>query len=807
MKAQLAPSRALSATVSVLFLASFGLQEVVANAAAPPFFREHCDRCHGAEKQLGKFQLDTVPVEPTDAAFGHPWAQALERIISGEMPPEDEPQPTDEERQAAIDWITAGLRSWETHRLAYQERVSFKKLTREEYANTLRDLLGVTYYPTDPGGLPEDPNWRGFERIGSVLTLSPAHIERYIAAGESALKQALPLTEKPAEFKLRWNALATKYGDASVSLPRSNFSEKHRLVIGPGNNWRTGPGGLIQVQIPRTGEYRIRIGCSGLRPAGGDLPHLYFYDAAVDRALIEQDVDAPEDKPIVIEAIVQLTAGQHDFVLRNQLPGPSLYENYTRTGNVDEFTTLKNGRSPYLQKLSDNDFKPKYPLLMLDYVELEAKLDPWPPESQQRLLAAGKRDAAQTKQILSDFAERAFRRPCLPGEVEQLVAVATRAQAAGATFEESIRDALLAVLCAHDFLFLVEGSADEPRTQLNDWELASRLSYFMWSTLPDDELRAAARARRLSDRSTLEIQLERLLNDPRSQRFAHDFTRQWLQLRDVGKFPPDKKLYPEYDDQLQANMIAEPQEFFLRVLEENLSIREFLASDWTMANGRLAQHYGLMGVVDQTLQKVALPPESQRGGILTQAAILSLTSDGSRHRPVHRGKWILESILGATAPPPPPNAGVIPAAAEGEPKRTIRAKLEAHRANAQCASCHAKIDPLGLAFDNYDAIGRWRTVEANPLGTGEAPPVDASGVLPDGRAFAGPAEFKRLLTADLDRFAIALTEKLACYALRRPISITERPAVEAIAAQARQDGYRLRALIIALVRSELFQSR
>ena len=778
-----------------------------AERTIPQFFSDHCFRCHGKDKQKGKFRLDTASIDPAKTEFGLPWSQAIERINAGEMPPKGEPQPTAAERLAAAEWINEGLRAWESAKFATSERMSFKKLTRGEYVNTLRDLIGVTYHPTDPGGLPEDPNWRGFERIGSVLSLSTSHIERYVSAAENALKEAMPLTEAPPPWKVRWNALAVKFGDPRVDLPRGAISEKHRLVIGPASNWQTRPGGLIGIQLPRSGEYRIRIGCSGLRPEGGSLPHLQFYDATIDRVLFEQDVDAAEDKPIVVETKVRLTAGGHDLVLRNQLPGPSTYDPFARASNVDEFTTLRKGRAPYLQKFTDDDYKPMFPLLFLDFVELSTADDEWPPAFQKRVLTPGAKDQEHAKTILQAFAERAFRRPLKPGEIDRFVTIAKDSQSSGATFEEGIRDAILAVLCAHDFLFLVEGSPEVARMQLNDWELASRLSYFLWSTMPDDSLLAQARSGRLHDARVLETEFKRMLADPRSERFAYEFAREWLQLKDVGKFPPDKKLYPDYDEQLQASMIAEPQAFFLRVLTENRSIRDFLTSDWTMANGRLSEHYGIAGVVDHELKPVSLKPEHHRGGLLTQAAILSLTSDGSRHRPVHRGKWILESIFGTSPPPPPPNVGTIPTPAEGQPKTTIRAKLEAHRSNANCAACHAKIDPLGLAFDNYDAIGRWRDVETSKVGVGDSPPVNASGVLADGRSFAGPEEFKQLLASDLDRFAVAFTEKLATYALRRGISTTERQAIEKIAAQAKSDGYRLQSLISSLVLSELFQGR
>jgi hypothetical protein len=774
----------------------------------PAFFSAHCLRCHGPESPAGEFRLDVATTRAEDADFGHLWSRVLERVNSGEMPPAEEPQPTADERFAAAQWIAQGLQAWDAARNASLGPISFKRLTREEYVNTLQDLLGFTYYPTDPGGLPEDPSWRGIERTGSVLTLTPSHIERYVAAAELALQQVMPLTAAPQPWRWDWTA-PDQLNFRRNPHPRDARSDpaKHRMVIGPANNWRHYVGGLHQVTLPRAGMVRIKIKGSGLRPAGGSAPHVVLYDATIDRTLLEADLDAPEDQPIVLEKEVWLPKGAHDLVLRNELPGPSPYDPHVRGGFVDVFTTLKNGRSPFLQKLSDDDFNPYVPLLILDAVSLEAIVDPWPPAAQTRLLTPGKQDAAHAEAILTEFAERAFRRPVTAGEMQPYLAVARTAQSTGATFEEGVREALLAILCAPDFLFLVEGSADQRRLQLNDFELAARLSYFLWSTLPDDALMQVARSGRLRERETLAHEVDRMLDDPRSTRFAYEFARQWLQLNDVGKFPPDKKLYPNYDAGLQRSMIAESQAFFDRVLKENLGASQLLDSDWTMLNNRLADHYGIEGVADFAMQAVPLQRDHHRGGLLTQASVLTLTSDGFRQRPVHRGRWVSEVILAVSPPPPPPNAGSIPTPVADEPKRTIREKLEAHRQNESCAACHARIDPLGFAFENYDAIGQWRTAEESSVGTGPAPQVDASGTLPDGRSFDGPEDFKQLLVADTGRFANALTKTIATYALRRGMTFSDSQEIERIVNETQPDGYRLRDLVKALVLSDLFQSR
>jgi hypothetical protein len=298
-----------------------------------------------------------------------------------------------------------------------------------------------------------------------------------------------------------------------------------------------------------------------------------------------------------------------------------------------------------------------------------------------------------------------------------------------------------------------------------------------------------------------------MIADPRISRFTDSFPRQWLQLDKVGMFPPDEKLYPDYDKWLEKSMILETAGYFREVFEKNLPIREFLDSDWTLLNPRLADHYGLPRPPGSELQRVSLGPDRNRGGILTHGSILSLTSDGTRHRPVHRGIWISEVVLGKTPPPPPPNVDAIEPNPIEEPKATIRMKLAAHIENPNCASCHAKIDPLGLAFDNYDAIGRWRTEEVVPKGTGANPKTDASGRLPDGSEFAGPEEFKKLLASREDRFSAALTEKLATYALRRAMTLDDRDQLAAIVEETAAGGYRLRDLVELLVLSDLFQER
>ncbi|MEM7013856.1 MAG: DUF1592 domain-containing protein, partial [Verrucomicrobiota bacterium] len=404
------------------------------------------------------------------------------------------------------------------------------------------------------------------------------------------------------------------------------------------------------------------------------------------------------------------------------------------------------------------------------------------------------------------LAQRAFRRTLYEGELEIYINIVKGELKAGESFKNAVKTGMVAILCSKSFLFISEGDEGEDRHQLNDWELATRLSYLLWSTMPDDELFALAEKQQLRDPAVLKAQFKRMLADPRAERFTRSFSSQWLQLRKVGMFPPDKEIYPNYDDHLEQSMIGESQAFFAKVLNEDLTLREFIDSDWTMLNPRLAKFYDIPDIVEDRFQRVSLRPEDHRGGLLTNASILSLTSDGTRHRPVHRGAWLSEVFLGKEPPPPPANVDPIEPNPTDAPKATLRMQLEAHVHDPNCASCHKKIDPLGLAFDHYNAIGEWRTHEKVD-GTGDDPPVNASGELADGRKFGDAKEFRQLLMADIDAFNETFVEKLAIYGMRRTMTIDDRKELEAIAKIGREKDYRVKDILKSFVLSDLFRLR
>jgi mono/diheme cytochrome c family protein len=811
------PGRSLLAIPS-LFVAIvvFHTLGPVSSAAEPrgvdkdvsKFFAAHCTKCHGEKLHEGDLRLDTLAVDYGSPRAMMQWEEIMNRINSGDMPPEDEPRPDADQIARTADWIAGRLRDAEIAKQSSAgERVSFRKLSREEYVNTVRDLLGVTFDATLPSGLPDDPDWKGFERIGSVLTLSPAHVEKHLAAAEAVLDEALSLRPEPVRETTRWGAFDMRWKGYQAEYQSRGIADQVRIEIVP-NNYTTDTWNLT---VKTTGDYRLRIKLSGLRPAGGRAPRLKVYLSSINQTLLEQDVDAPEDAPITLEARVHLIAGKYPVRIINSVPGPNPEGRRSRhSGTPNAFTNTRN-RVPWQLKLTDDDYKPLQPTLIIDSIEWDGPVvERWPTPTHRRIFFGGpdaKPDEAYAREIIRRFAEQAWRRPVSPAEVDPLLRPFRKTLELGEPFEAAVKAGLVGVLCSKNFLYLVEGSPGEYRVELDDYELASRLSYCFWSTQPDRQLLDLARSGELRNPAVLREQTRRMLADLKGRAFTESFSRQWLQLRKVGMFPPDKVLYPEYDENLEQSMTAETVAYFGELLRTNGRLDEFLDSDWTMLNERLADHYGITGVRGDTLRRVALSPDDHRGGLLTQGAILSLSSDGTRHRPVHRGVWILESILGQPPPPPPANVPALATPEAGKKKTTVREKLELHRADRNCTACHNKIDPLGIAFDNFDAIGRWRTVETVRDGTGSDPTLDPSGKLVDGRKFADAAELKKLLVDDRDRFAAAFAEKLATYALRRGMTFTDRETLEPVIAAGAADGYRIGTLIEGIVTSPLFLKR
>jgi mono/diheme cytochrome c family protein len=805
-------------------LLSVGLVLTGAVTGAEPepfeaFLKTHCLSCHGPEKEKGNLRIDQLSRDFKSGLDTHLWHEVIERINSGEMPPEEEPRPTQEEIAAFIPRLDVLMKEGKSARMAARPAVSHYRLSRKEYQNTVYDLLGVRYDPAKPGELNEDTLWHGFERIGSELSLSPSHVDRYYRAAELVLDRAFPAAASGEARKVRKTAAELRYGggkDQQAALDRFGIKRPLRHLLYPGNtrqalapNWfgKTGP--------EHSGLYKLRLQASGVRPIGGQTAHLSIGartgEETVD-GLIEFDITAPEDKPQVYEFEVFLEMpASLDFCVvatdvvdrragaafRNALGSNS----YVFTHSSE--TYLLNPNAP---QMFDDKGNGLFSTVILDWVEWEGPLVS--EEEKSRREAVVPPDDATPVVVaehLQRFAERAWRRPVKAEELEQYLNSYREELEAGEKPADAYRVALQGVLTSRHFIYLVEGDP-VAREQLTDTELATRLSYFLWSSMPDDALFTAGKGAALNG-DGLKKEVDRLLADGKAERFIDDFSRQWMQLHRVGMFPPDRTLYPTYDAWLEDSMRAEPVEFFREMFAKNLPLDSFIDSDWTVANARLGEFYGLPESGSGGFERVALKPEDKRGGLLTMGAVLGLTSDGTRHRPVHRGVWLSEVILGKTPPPPPANVPAIEPNPPTDPKATLRDKLAAHASDANCAACHAKLDPLGLAWENYDAIGQWRTREKVPTGVGEDPPVNPAGKMPDGRAFKDADEFKQRLLEDRDKVARAFIEHLCTYGLRRVLTFDDQDDINTIAAEAKKSEYRIKDIVRAVAVSELMRKR
>ena len=466
-------------------------------------------------------------------------------------------------------------------------------------------------------------------------------------------------------------------------------------------------------------------------------------------------------------------------------------------------TMLLNPNAP---QMFDDKGNGLFSTVLLDWIEWEGPIVSEAEKSRRKNVVIP--DDATPEVVaehLHRFAESAWRRPVKAKELEEYLKSYREERDAGEKLVDAYRVAVQGVLTSRNFIYIVEGDT-VARELLTDSELATRLSYFLWSSMPDDGLFSAAQSGSLKGEGIKKV-VDRMLADSKTSRFIDDFSRQWLQLHRVGMFPPDKKLYPTYDAWLEDSMRAEPVEFFREMFSNNLSIDGFIHSDWTVANARLCEFYGLPESKSGGFERVSLKPEDRRGGLLTMGAVLGLTSDGTRHRPVHRGVWVSETIFNKTPPSPPANVDPIEPNPPQSPKATIREKLAAHAQNASCAACHQGIDPLGFALDQYDAIGQWRTHEHVPSGTGEDPLVDASGVMLDGRSYQDAVQFKQLLLEDRDKVARAFIEHLCTYALRRVLTVDDHDDLKLIASEAKKSHYKVKDIIRSVALSELLRKR
>ncbi len=718
-----------------------------------PFVARHCALCHNEKLKTGG--LDLAAYRATAAALNdrQVWEKVLVKLRAGEMPPKEQPRPAPAQIAAVTRWIETELDRLDRAAQPDPGRVTARRLNRVDYNNTVRDLLAVDFRPGPAEDFPVDDEGYGFDNIGDVLSLSPVLMEKYLAAAEKIARAAVAIVPQLKPTVERYKA--EPLGPAGGAL-----RAKHRFPAGA--------------------EYDLRAGLGGLRPDGSPIVKLAL---SLDGLPVKTfDVDPNRGRPRSFELRIPVAGG--DRVLEASFVN-------------DDF------------KPEDNPLAPRDRHLAIDFLEVRGPFNIATPaltESHRRIFAcghaAGGHEPGCARAILGPLARRAYRRPVAAAEIGALARFVALAEKEAESFEHGIRLALQAMLVSPHFLFRIERhpAPNDPQAvhAIGDHELATRLSYFLWSSLPDADLDRAADEKRLRQPAALEAQVRRMLADPKSAALVENFGGQWLQLRNLDNAKPDPDRFPAFDDGLRDAMRRETRLFFETVVREDRSILDFLDARFTFLNERLARHYGIPGVRGEEFRRVSLGG-SQRGGILTQASVLTVSSYPTRTSPVLRGKWLLENILGAAPPPPPPGAEGLDEAAVGV-TGSLRQQMERHRASASCAVCHARMDALGFALENYDAIGAWRARDGKF-------PVDSSATLPNGKSFQGPAELKAILVADRDSFARCLTEKMLTYALGRGLERYDRAAVELIRRRLAADNYPFSRLVVDIAGSLPFQNR
>lgn len=772
-----------------------------------PVLVSHCYSCHSkdAEKPKGDFRVDQLSPDFSDAAGRDRWQAVVKRVIAGEMPPKSKPRPPEKDIQSLRDWITGGLKAADARRAA-EGRVVLRRLNRVEYENTVRDLLGVAIDLKDQ--LPQDGSAGGFDNVAEALHVSTFLLEKYLEAADKALNLAIANGPKPPPLiKKRYNLKETR----QVKIPSERVFRPldDAVVLFTSSPWQAIH--LYEFYPPDRGNYRFRISASGFQSSGK--PVTYRLDTGLMGMTGKNHLvgyfDARADQPTVLEFVDYLEARSTFRILPYGLASAQ--------------TVHKIGADKY-----------EGTGLAVQWVEVEGPLhDSWPPESHRRIFGdlprapapiynrsdrvevVSKNPDADAERILRAFARRAFRRAVTDDDIKPFLSLVKARLADKYSFEQAVRVGLMGVMVSPNFLFLREdvgaasqaapGKKTSDSTKLDDFALASRLSYFLWSTLPDEELLTLAEQRKLAPPQTLRLQVERMLKDPKAAAFTENFVGQWLGLRDIDATIPSHILYPDYDDMLKHSMLKETYLFWDDVLKNDLSLTNFVHSDFTMLNGRLAKHYGIPDVNGWEFKKVPLPKDSHRGGVLTMASVLKVTANGTYTSPILRGAWVLERILGT--PPPRPPEGVVAVEPDIRGATTIRQQLAKHRSVASCASCHAKIDPPGFALESFDVIGGWRdyyVLDGRKANFRKGKKVEPADVLADGRSFKDIDEFKQLLLKDKDQIARNLTERLVTYATGATTLPADNPEIEAIIRTIRAKDYGLRTLVHEIVQSKLF---
>lgn len=785
-----------------------------------PFLAENCYPCHGNEKQKRELNFQTFEsVAALTALTEHreQWEEVVAKLRAREMPPEDEPQPSEQQRQAVATWIDRELARIDRVTPPDPGRVTARRLNRTEYNNSIKELLGVDPRPADD--FPQDDSGYGFDNIADVLSLSPVLMEKYVSAADKVTRLALfgPQALKPTLIRLRSDGrrqgeareFPADYDRTGLSLPNA-FHASYR--------------------VPVEGEYVVRVFLGGSRPAKSDpiTVALWIDERQMQTAVFDLEssarfeIDRQDFGGQVTELRLKLPPGDHRVAVaipriyeglpaRYKGPNPSTQPDVPReftppAGAAAERVALLRKRFDEAQAVID-----KIPLngVRVSAVEIGGPYSHVTGPARASLEKVytcghlnGEHQPMCAARIVRDFATRAFRRPVTAPEVAKYVDLVHLAAEQEHSLAEGLAVGLQAILVSPDFLFRIErdramrNATDAYR--ITQHELATRLAYFLWASMPDDELRRVADAGTLRSPAILAAQVRRMLRDPKASALAENFGGQWLQFRALESMTRDRERFPDFEDYLRVSMRRETELFIEHIIREDRSILDFIAGRYSYLNERLARHYGILDVSGPEFRRVDLS-NSPRGGVLTQGSVLSVSSYATRTSPVLRGRWVLDNLLNAPPAEPPPDVPNLDETAIGT-AASMREQLEAHRKNPTCASCHRRMDPLGFGLENFDAVGAWRSRDGNF-------PIDSSGTLPDGRTFTGPEALREILTEDRQVFARALTSKLLTYALGRGLERYDTKTVKLIAGRLPARGYTFSALVLEIVNSLPFQSR
>ena len=719
-----------------------------------PVLDEVCARCHNEKKANAGLNLALYADPASLAAKPDTWELIVDKLKTGEMPPADEEPLSARERAAMIAFVEAELARADRNMKPDPGRVPTHRLNRVEYANSIRDLLGVDFRASDE--FPPDDSGYGFDNIGAVLTVSPTLMQKYLAAAEKIAARAVGGGTLPEPGIFTRRSRARRIGDGTIEL---------------------------KTIVEYDADYNVRVGIQGHR--GADDPPVTLVIKVDGKSLKTVTV------PVQLSAVNKQGGGTQRSVHEVRV---FLTDNeHTFRAEFVDDVTLKTIPAKSRTDANLNIFP--------EFVDVAGPYKPAaaPVIRKAALICDPKSGSLCVNRILRTLARRAYRRPVTLADITPLRRVFDKAAARGYTPGESLQFALSAMLVSPQFLFRIERDPGAGVVaKVSDIELASRLSYFLWSSMPDDDLLRLGEANQLHLPAVLRAQVKRMLADPKAGALADNFAGQWLETRSLDAVTRDQTRFPEWNGELRDAMRTETRLFFDAVLRENSPLSDFIDARYTFLNERLARHYGIAGVEGPDFRRVDLATD-QRGGVFTQASVLTVSSYPTRTSVVLRGKYLLDNVL--NSPPPPPPADV-PALDEAKLGVAVshRAQLEQHREDSLCASCHNKMDPLGFALENYDAIGRWRILDGPFL-------VDSTGTFPGGKTFSGPTELKALLRGRMPQFTRSLAERMLTYALGRGVEPFDRLVVKDLVRQTAADEYRIQALVQGIVMSVPFQQR